>query len=49
MDAYNKPLQEYNMNANRADLESLPLDQITALAEAAKSVSAMRAAAPVKK
>lgn len=49
VDAYNKPLQEYSMNANRADLESLPLDQITALAEAAKSVSAMQAAAPVKK
>lgn len=49
VDAYNKPLQEYSMNANRADLESLPLDQITALAEAVKSVSAMQAAAPVKK
>lgn len=38
VDAYNKPLEEYNANTNRAALDNLPIDQIVALADASKKV-----------
>ncbi len=41
VDAYNKPLEEYNANMNRASLETLPIDQLVALAEASKGVASL--------
>lgn len=43
VDAYNKPLEEYAANSNRASLDNLPIDQIVALADAARKVSDLAA------
>ena len=49
VDAYNKPLDEYNTAQGLGALAQLPIDKILALADAAKQVSQMEAAAAKKK
>ena len=39
VDAYNKPLEEYTKNGQRANLENLPLEEISKLADAAKAIN----------
>ena len=48
VDAYNKPLEEYNTSQGLGALAQLPIDKILALADAAKQVSQMEAAAKKK-
>lgn len=42
VDAYNKPLEEYTKNSNRASLEDLPLEEIAKLADAAKTIDSFQ-------
>ncbi len=48
VDAYNKPLDDYTRAQGAGALAQLPIDKIVALADAAKQVSQMEAAAKKK-